>query len=207
MNSFTYRIAIVCTLVINMAFSQNAAEQEALSLNSGTIDSQFEYLIKKSGNFKGTNGLPYEAVKTAWLFTLRKHVNDSLVKIKSDLSQTQAVVKTQANEIDKLKTTLSSTQSDLDSTNLEKDSMSLFGMPMSKGGYNSLMWSIIAGLLICLVFFIFKFKNSNSITKKAKQNLAEIEEEFEEHRKIALEREQKVRRQLQDEINKQKKQL
>ena len=33
----------------------------------------------------------------------------------------------------------------------------------------------------------------------------EVEEEYDEHRKKALEREQKVRRQLQDEINKQKK--
>ena len=34
--------------------------------------------------------------------------------------------------------------------------------------------------------------------------LAETEEEFEAHRKRALEREQKVMRKLQDEINKQK---
>jgi hypothetical protein len=32
-----------------------------------------------------------------------------------------------------------------------------------------------------------------------------LDEEFETHRKTALEREQKVRRQLQDELNKQKK--
>ena len=75
---------------------------------------------------------------------------------------------------------------------------------MSKAGYNVLMWSIIAGLLILLLFFIFKFKNSNAITRQAKFALAETEEEFEEHRKRALEREQKVMRRLQDELNKQK---
>jgi hypothetical protein len=82
--------------------------------------------------------------------------------------------------------------------------MSLFGMLMSKSGYNILMWSIIGGLLAFLLFFIYKYKNSNAITRDANKSLAEIEEEFEEHRKIALEREQKVRRQLQDELNKQK---
>lgn len=66
------------------------------------------------------------------------------------------------------------------------------------------MWSIIGGLFVLLLFFIYKFKNSNAVTKQAKKSLEETEEEFEEHRKIALEREQKVRRQLQDEINKQK---
>jgi septal ring factor EnvC (AmiA/AmiB activator) len=205
MNSFKYTLTLVFIFLLNLSFSQNATEQESLSLNSGTIDNQFEFLLKKSGNFKGTNGQPYEAVKTGWLLTLRKHVRDSLVKIRKDLSQTQAVVTSQSDEISKLKTNLAATQDNLDSTNLEKDSMSLFGIPMSKSGYNSLMWSIIAALFVFLLFFIYKFKNSNTITKRAKQNLAEIEEEFEEHRKIALEREQKVRRQLQDEINKQKK--
>jgi len=81
-------------------------------------------------------------------------------------------------------------------------SLSLFGLQMSKTGYNALMWSIIAALLALLLVFIFRFKNSNSITKAAKLKLSETEEEFEEHRRNALEREQKVRRQLQDEINK-----
>ena len=77
-------------------------------------------------------------------------------------------------------------------------------MLMSKTSYNILLWSIIGGLLAFLLFFIYKFKNSNAVTKQAKLSLAETEEEFEEHRKRALEREQKVMRRLQDEINKQK---
>jgi hypothetical protein len=77
-------------------------------------------------------------------------------------------------------------------------------MQMSKGGYNALMWTIIAGLFALLLFFIYKFKNSNTITKQAKKALLETEEEYEEYRRNSLEREQKVRRQLQDEINKQK---
>ncbi|MFH4965869.1 tRNA (guanine-N1)-methyltransferase [Gaetbulibacter sp. M235] len=191
----------VCTLT---SYAQTTQEEETLSLDSGTINNQFEYLLKKSGNFKGTNGEMYEAVKLNMLLTLKSHVIDSLKTLHKDLTDTQAIVKTQANEIADLKTNLTNTESDLDKTKSEKDSMSLFGLQMSKAGYNILMWIIIAGLLGFLLFFIYKFKNSNIITKDAKQALSEIEEEFEEHRKTALEREQKVRRQLQDEINKQK---
>ncbi len=205
MNSSKYLITLICVFVFSMSQAQTTPQQETLSLNSGTIDSQFEYIFRKSGNFKGTNGQPYEAVKTAWLLTLRNHVKDSLKEIRKDLNETQAVVKTQADDISQLKGNLTKTQADLDKTNTEKDSMSLFGLQMSKGGYNTLLWSIIAGLLALLLFFIYKFKNSNAVTREAKQSLSEIEEEFEEHRKTALEREQKVRRQLQDEINKQKK--
>jgi septal ring factor EnvC (AmiA/AmiB activator) len=205
MNSSKYLFAIIFAFFFNATFAQTTEEQESLSLNSGTIDSQFEFVFRKSGNFKGTNGQAYEAVKSSWLYTLRAHVKDSLDEIRKDLSDTRAVVESQANEITELKSNLSKTQTDLTNTNAEKDSMSLFGMQMSKIGYNTLLWSIIAALLAFLLFFIYKFKNSNAVTKQAKQSLSEIEEEFEEHRKTALEREQKVRRQLQDEINKQKK--
>ena len=82
--------------------------------------------------------------------------------------------------------------------------MALFGMQMSKGLYNMVMWFMIGGLLVLLIVFIVKFKKSNAITRAAKKTLQELDEEFEEHRRVALEREQKVRRQLQDEINKQK---
>ncbi len=182
------------------SFSQTNQDEEKLSLNSGSIDNQFEFVIRRSNSWQ-----EYKTVKKTWLYTLKAHTLDSLKAVHKDLAETQTVVKTQANEIENLKSNLANTQNDLEKTNTEKDSMALFGMQMSKSGYNGLMWSIIAGLLALLLLFIYKFKNSNAITREARKSLAEIEEEFDEHRRTALEREQKVRRQLQDEINKQKK--
>lgn len=205
MNSFKFLIILSISIFCTTISAQTGnPEEDKLSLNSGTIDNQFEYILRKSGNFKGTNGQPYEAVKRSMFLTLRAHTIDSLKTIHKDLTETQAIVNSQAKEISTLKTSLSNTQGTLEQTNVEKDSMSLFGMQMSKSGYNVLMWSIIGGLLAFLLFFIYKFKNSNAITRDANKSLAEIEEEFEDHRKVALEREQKVRRQLQDELNKQK---
>lgn len=186
------------------AYSQETDEDDTLSLDSGTIDSQFEYVFRKSGNFKGTNGQRYEAVKQVWLLQLKANVLDSLRTTYEEVDNLEATVANQAKEIGDLKSKLGDTQSTLNQTNEEKNNMSLLGMQTSKANYNVIMWSIIAILTAFLLFFIYKFKSSNAITKQAKKSLAETEEEFEEHRRIALEREQKVRRQLQDEINKQK---
>ncbi|MEP5339500.1 MAG: tRNA (guanine-N1)-methyltransferase [Algibacter sp.] len=207
MNSIKYTTTLIVIFLFSFSsFAQTVPKEktETLSLNSGTIDSQFEFIFKKSGNFKGTNGAAYEAVKQSWLYTLKAHTLDSLKTVHKNLNDTKAIVKSQAKEITDLKLNLSNTQSSLDQTNDEKNNMALFGMQMSKINYNMLMWSIIGSLLALLILFIYKFKNSNSTTKDAKHALSEIEEEFDEHRKTALEREQKVRRQLQDEINKQK---
>lgn len=199
------------TLLLLFAFfslqtqAQNQAQAEdQLSLDGGTIDSQFEYLTKKSSGWKDERGQRYEVVRVQWIAKLKKNTLDSLKAVHKTLNDTKAVVTKQNEEISKLKSSLTTTQGTLEQTNTEKDSMSLFGMQMSKGGYNGLMWSIIAGLLALALFFMYKFKNSNTITRNAKKALAETEEEFEDHRRIALEREQKVRRQLQDEINKHK---
>ncbi len=199
-------VLVLSCLISSTAFSQaSTPKDDTLSLDKSTIENQFEYILNTSGNFKGTNGQAYEAVKLKTFLALKSHTLDSLKTVHKNLVETQAVVKTQEIEISNLKANLDKTKLNLESTNTEKNNMALFGLQMSKANYNVLMWSIIGGLLALLLLFIFKFKNSNTITKKANADLIEIEEKFDEHRKTALEREQKVRRQLQDEINKQKK--
>ena len=194
------KLAILLLFLLSITLSTAQVQpEEKLSLNKSTIDNQFEYVITKSNRYQ-----EYKVVKTTWLYALKAHTLDSLKAVKKQLADTKLLVDNQDKEIQVLKTNLSDTNSTLDQTNLEKDSMSLFGMLMSKTSYNILLWSIIGGLLAFLLFFIYKFKNSNAVTKQAKLSLAETEEEFEEHRKRALEREQKVMRRLQDEINKQK---
>ena len=191
----------VFTLLISSSFlsAQTKAVEEKLSLNSGTIDNQFEYVIRKSNNYQ-----EYKVVKKNWLYSLKAHTIDSLKAVHKQLGDTKQIVANQGKEIEVLKTNLADTQDTLTTTNKKKDSMSLFGMQMSKTGYNVLMWSIIGGLLAFLLFFIYRFNNSNTITRDAKKMLAETEDEFDEHRKRSLEREQKVMRRLQDELNKQK---
>ena len=205
---FLTKIAVILIVTFNLqsvnAQSNTNDTEEQYSLNGGTIDSQFEYVFRKSGNFKGTDGQPYEAVKRAWLFKLKANVLDSLKTTYTDLANSEATVANQATEIEDLKAKLSNTQTTLNQTNEEKNNMALLGMQTSKTNYNVIMWTIIAALTALLLFFIYKFKNSNSLTKEAKHKLEEVETEFEDHRRNALEREQKVRRQLQDEINKNK---
>jgi septal ring factor EnvC (AmiA/AmiB activator) len=195
---FFTTLTLLCLTTAN-AQDNSTDDDDKLSLNEGTIDNQFEYVIRRSNSYQ-----EFKVVKKTWLYELKAHTIDSLNAVHKELSDTQATVNSQSNEINQLKTDLSNTKTNLEITNKQKDSMALFGIQMSKGGYNALMWIIIAALLALLLLFIYKFKNSNSVTKQAKKTLLETEEEYEEYRRNSLEREQKVRRQLQDEINKQK---
>ena len=191
---------LLCLVAFNYTNAQETdTDENKLSLTEGTIDNQFEYVIQRSNNYED-----YKVVKKTWLYALKAHTIDTLKVIQQNLSDTKLVVKNQAEEIKILKDNLANTNATLSTVKEEKNNMSLFGMQMSKAGYSALMWSFIAILLALLLLFIYKFRNSNIITKQAKKSLEDTEREFDEHRSIALEREQKVRRQLQDEINKQK---
>lgn len=196
----TVTLTIFSCLFLAFSYAQETDDvDDKLSLTEGTVDNQFEFVIQRSNNYQD-----YKVVKKTWLSQLKAHTLDSLKAIRKDLIDTQNIVDDQITKIDSLQNNLSKTKSTLADTNEEKDNMALFGLQMSKSNYNVLMWSIIGALFALLLLFIYKFRNSNTVTKQAKKSLSETEEEFEEHRRTALEREQKVRRQLQDEINKQK---
>lgn len=194
---------VVALLTFNLQFAQEEA-QEDLSLDKGTIDSQFEYVYKKSGNYR-SEGKRYEVVRIISLDKLRKNVNDSLKASYKNAAQLQATISGHESTIASLNEKLEETTNNLAAVTEEKDSMSFLGINVSKGTYNTILWTIIASLLGLMLLFMYKFRRSNVLTQEAKSNLSELETEYEDHRRRALEREQKISRQLQDEINKYKK--
>ncbi|MFH6604225.1 tRNA (guanine-N1)-methyltransferase [Maribacter algicola] len=191
-------------LAFNLQFAQEEDTQDALSLDAGTIDSQFEFIYTKSGNYRA-DGKRYEVVRTISLDKLKSNVIDTLNVFNKKIDELNATISGHETTITGLNKKLAETTNNLAAVTEEKDSMSFLGMLVSKITYNTILWSIIAGLLALTLFFMFKFRRSNVLTQEAKTNLSELESEYEDHRRRALEREQKISRQLQDEINKYKK--
>lgn len=196
-------------LLTLLAFNLHNAQEEKvateeLSLDKGTIDSQFEYVYKKSGNYRA-DGKRYEVVRIISLDKLRKNVKDTLNLTYKKEAQLKATISGHEATISSLNKTLEETTNKLTSVTEEKDSMSFLGILVSKTTYNFILWSIIGCLLLLFLLFVYKFRRSNTLTQEAKTALTEVEAEYEDHRRRALEREQKISRQLQDEINKYKK--
>lgn len=190
-----------------MAFANiETHAQDSGSLDEGTVESQFQYLEKKSGNYRANN-IRYEVVRLFDLNKLRENVLDSINANSKNITELKATIAENENEINSLKTQLEETTNNLKTLTAEKDSISFFGVLLSKGAYKAIMWSTVFILLLLLLFFINRFRNSNFLTQQAKTALADLEQEYEQHRRRALEREQKISRQLQDELNKKKKSI
>jgi Skp family chaperone for outer membrane proteins len=136
------------------------------------------------------------------LVRLKESTNRHIANLESEINSQQKTIDEQNSEIEELQSNLQSTQENLDNVNAEKDSINFLGMPFSKGGYMMLMWGIVGLLVLALLFFIYRYKNSNATTREARKRLDETEREFDAYRTKALEKEQKLGRMLQDERNK-----
>lgn len=195
-------ILLMVMMCLQIGWAQEGEKE--LSLDGGSIDSQFEYVYDKSGNYRA-DGKRYEVVRTLNLDKLRGNVRDSLAAASKKAAELKATIAGQEATISSLRQKLEETTANLESVTEEKDSMSFLGIMVSKGTYNFILWTIILVLLLLLLLFIFRFRRSNYLTQEAKVNLSDLEQEYEDHRRRALEREQRISRQLQDEINKYKK--
>ncbi|EOZ96547.1 hypothetical protein A33Q_2317 [Indibacter alkaliphilus LW1] len=186
---FTFFIAITSGIAQD--------ETPAPSLNSGTIYSQFEYLNSVSNNYQ-----EYKVVKRTNLDKIRQNVTDSLNVFKDQLVIVKKDLKERQAQIEELENQMAEVQQQLTKAEEARDSFEFLGMPIHKSAYNSIMWTIVVGLSAAFLFFLFQYSQSHKVISKARKDLEETVEEFEQHRKNTLERERKLKRELVDALNK-----
>jgi uncharacterized coiled-coil DUF342 family protein len=172
------------------------AQQESGSLDGGTISSQFDYLNSVSNNYQ-----EYKVVKKAHIEKLKKNVADSLNVFKDELISLKAGLEERKAEISNLESEIAGLKNQLDVAEKARDSFAFFGMPIQKTAYNSMMWTLVTILLAAFLFFLFQFSQSHKVISKARRDLDETREEFDQHRKNTLERERKLKRELVDALN------
>src|SRR5699024_11159460 len=187
------KILFTCCFLI---ISFNGISQEN---NSQTIDTQISELIETSNTYQS-----YKVIELSKLRVLQGNIRDSISALKTSIATSESVILEQNNKIDSITHQIEDLNLELAKTQDKVENISLLGIPTNKTTYNSIMWSIIIALLVISSILFFRFKKSHGDTKDAREKLEETEVELESLRKRSLEREQKVRRQLQDEINKNK---
>lgn len=190
----TLTITLFLTLTSIVTFSQ-----ETIGITN-SLENQFNEVYRKSESYE-----TYKVVSKKRYQNLKLNTLDSLKSSKKTISEKDSLLLIERSKIKETEILLTKAKLKLETILIKENSTFLFGMQLSKIAYSFLLWSIIIILLFGVSYFIIKFFRSNILTKKAQNNLVDVAQEFEEYRKKALEREQKLRRQLQDEINKQRK--
>jgi len=190
---------LVTFISLGNVFGQSTTQREPPkgSLTSGTIDSQFIYLYAISRTQDGI-----ELVRQANLERIRKNVADTIRALTREIADLKAKDGSQQAAVDAMTDSLSQARSDLQAAQQEKDSFSFLGISLQKSTYSLMMWGLVLLLAVALAFYIYRYNQSHVVTTDTRKAIDELQAEFDQHRKKAMEKEQKLKRQLQDEINK-----
>lgn len=182
--------------ILSFGLTGNGLAQDT---NSGLnpVEEDFTNLIERSNDYQG-----YKVVDYNELINLKNKTGQYFSTLNEEIITQKNTIDQQQQEINRLKEDLEATQQDLQKVNEEKDAITFLGMPFSKGSYMALMWGIVGLLVLALLFFIFRYRQSHTHTVEARNKLHSTEKEFDVYREKALEKEQRLGRLLQDERNK-----
>lgn len=181
-------------------YAAQLVAQDSIQVHKNTLNDQMNDAFEKSNSYQ-----EYKVIKKTQLATLKRNILDSLSTFDKKISSQRNELRLQKSEIDSLTKTLQSTQNDLTASQEKEDGIQVLGILTSKSTYNAIMWGIILLLLLAGGFLFYRFLNSHKVTNASQLKIAEMEIELEDYRRNSLEREQKLRRKLQDEINKNRK--
>ncbi|WP_410877880.1 hypothetical protein [Myroides sp. DW712] len=187
----TKRILLVATLALtSTVFAQG---------NIKTITHQFSTLFNKSSNYQN-----FKIVDKQSLLDLQQNVEDSLHQHTNKLVANQALIEQYKKELETTTQQLAAVQKELETSLAKAEHFDFLGVTAEKNTIQTVILALFGLLFILVAIFYYRFKKCHVHTKDALQKLKETDDELEEFRKLSLEREQKIRRQLQDEINKNK---
>tara|TARA_B100000795_G_C22799043_1_gene440845 strand:- start:2633 stop:3214 length:582 start_codon:yes stop_codon:yes gene_type:complete len=185
---------IHCFLFLSItAFSQEVDKE------TSSITEEFDKVYKTSSSYK-----EFKVIRKVRFQDLKSKVSDSIEQINKELRiENKKNIKLEQDLNNIIKKSLQNNLEMVQAIN-EKKSISFFGFQLKKSIYKIIIWFTIILLIFTLFYFIYQFKNSYKVVSIAKKERIEAEEKLATFKKNSLEREQKLRRKIQDEINKQR---
>jgi hypothetical protein len=209
MKAFFLPLLFVLVLTAPVVQAQGTATEENQAANS--LSGQFNNLKSKSNSYMEGNreykvvnvGLLnsfWQSVQATIKETEQKQIKD-LNATKQDLTEARATIEEQARQLEALKQDNAKKDAAVQQSEDEVNNISVLGMGIHKQVYVIINTSIIALLLIVLGIIFTQYKSSKRVTDEKKKEFDAIDQEYNEYKKNARERELKIKRELQTEMN------
>ena len=178
----------VFLIIASAAFAQD-------TLN--TLDSKWNYMLRKSENYQD-----YKVINKNLLNDMYKSIQDTLFKLRAELSTERARTKGQNDQIALLNKQIREDKTGFDQVSNEKNSIGFLGMQINKYAYVSLLWILLVGISLGSVLMFSLYKNSKKITKTKSQEYDILTKQLEEAKALKIETERKLKREIQTLLNK-----
>ncbi len=169
--------------VISMGYSQNLIPE----MNSqSSLEEQLDYMEEHTRIYEN-----FRAIREDMFQKLKSNITDSISASKKKIQNLNSLNYSINNSYDSLQASLETTKTRLDEITLTKESVPFLGMDVNKKTYNSIMWTLVFGLIILLAVGYFLFNRNRIVTVNTKKDLEDMKVEFEKYRKTTREAREK----------------
>ncbi|HMI03828.1 MAG TPA: hypothetical protein VK541_15190 [Pedobacter sp.] len=162
-----------------------------------TLNGQYQLLLSKSRTLDG-----YKLVNPDRLSLFWKNVRDTLNTTHKQLINTKKEATNYQNEISGLNKQVTGAETSLASSNARLNEISFLGIGFTKSNYNIFVWGLISALAVALTVVILRSAKNVHEAKYRSTLYEEINQEYQNYKVKANEKEKKLARELQDERNK-----
>jgi hypothetical protein len=186
-----YKLQRVTVLIFSLTFIilQGVNGQTGIPdvLKNNSMKEQMKYIEEKTRIYEN-----YRAIREDIFQQIKNNVSDTLRVASGKISELNNKKLLLSHTIDSLSVNLESTKTSLEETTRTKNSISILGIEVNKLTYNSIMWTIVAGLVAILTLGFLAFKRNLSVTLNTKNELVDLKNEFETYRKTTREAREKM---------------
>lgn len=185
------RYILFLILMVSITLSSFAQKNINAWKNEKNLEQQYS-VFKENLNF--WNGSYFLTEKQ--LNDFYNALTDSISVLENRVSERVNQVASLQNELNSTKDTLENTKAELAGSIKNQNAIEVFGLNIQKTIYTLFMSLIILALLIILGILFLLYRRNSKVTARSQKEYNELKEEFETHKKNALERYTKINMEL-----------
>lgn len=174
--------------VLSLTFSNVSGQTKTPEeLSTGTIREQIEHIEKKTRIYDN-----FRAVREDMFQKINRNVLDTLSAQKGRVTDLTKLTTSLNAKNDSLNVLLESTRNDLARVTSSKNKISVLGLEINKKAYNSIMWSLVGGLLVLMAMGFLIFKRNLVVLNRTEKDLKELKDEFEAYKQFSRQAREKL---------------
>ena len=186
---------LLFSLLVICSYSFSQSDNDSIPSNNSlpTIIDKYDQLIEEGSTYKEYNMVKKKKVKS---------FRDEILASKDSLENIIDQQKNKQNElnesIENLEEELAETKQTSSQLRKRTDSIAFLGMQLEKTVYHLIVWSIIGILAVISILLFINYRKSHVVTKATKESMRNLETEYEEYRRNAIEKQQQQGRKILD---------
>ena len=181
----TSALFILLLIMSGIKVTCQTAMPDALIQNS--LTEQMNYIQEKTRIYEN-----YRAIREDMFQKIKGNALDSLSSAKKRIVELNLLAKRLNYTIDSINTSFQKTKIELAEATRTKNNIRVFGSEVNKILYNTILWTVIAGLLVILGIGFMAFKRNLVVASCTRKDIKELKEEFEAYRKSSREAREKM---------------